>query len=95
MKPLTTYERFVRTSPAHCQLVRKEEFVLEVTEALTEAMETRGVRPEQLARKLGKSPAAFSRILAGHRQLTLRRVAEVADALGCRPTLRLEPLRRS
>lgn len=89
MKPHTDYEMFESSSPENRRLLREEELILEVTIALSEAMEKAEMTKSQLAAKLGKSPAFVTQILAGGRNLTLRTMASVADALGSRVTIHI------
>lgn len=89
---LTDYEVFETVSAQTRRLVRQEELILEVTEALAEAMNRQGVTKAELARRLGKSRGFVSQVLAGGRNLTLRTIADVADALGCQ--IRVQTVRR-
>lgn len=77
----TDYEVFEESTETR-RLLRQEELILEVTEALTAALEGANVTRTQLAERLGKSKGFVSQILAGGRNLTLRTLADVADALG-------------
>lgn len=78
----TDYERFEQSSTAARRLLREEELILDVTDTLCEAMDRDGVSRADLARELGKTRGFVSQILDGERNLTLRTVAGVADALG-------------
>lgn len=82
-RQMTTYESFRDASVQNRRLLRQEELILEVTEALSEAMIRQGISKTELARRLGKTKGFVSQILAGGRNLTLRTIADVADALGC------------
>ncbi len=82
-RQVTTYESFRDASAQNRRLLRQEELILEVTEALSEAMAREGVTKTELARRLGKTKGFVSQILAGSRNLTLRTIADVADTLGC------------
>jgi len=77
------YEIFESSSDTNRRLLRQEELILEVTEALSEALEQQRVTKAALAARLGRSKAFVTQILAGGRNLTLRTLADVADALGC------------
>ncbi len=59
-----------------------EKLILEVTEALSEAIEKRGLTRSEVAKRLGKTKGFVSQLLAGDRNLTLRTVADIADAIG-------------
>jgi transcriptional regulator with XRE-family HTH domain len=82
------YEEFESSSAANRRLLRQEELILEVTEALAEALQREGITRTQLAARLGRSKGFVSQILAGQRNLTLRTIADVADALRCRIKVR-------
>lgn len=71
------------------RLVCQEELIVQVTEALTQALEHAGVKKVELAKRLGKSPGFVSQVFGGGRNLTLRTVADIAGALSLRPTLEL------
>jgi len=77
----TDYEVFEHSTETR-RLLRQEELILEVTEALTAALDRANVTRTQLAERLGKSKGLVSQLLAGGRNLTLRTLADVADALG-------------
>ena len=81
-RPLTDYEVFERSSAHNRRLLRQEELILEITEALREALAREGITKVELANRLGKTKGFVSQILAGGRNLTLRTIADVADALG-------------
>ena len=86
----TEIERFEESSRRR-RLLREEELILEVSEVISEAMQRRGRNKSGLAKALGKSKGFVSQILAGNRNLTLRTIADIADALGCRIVFRLSP----
>src|SRR5712692_1994012 len=83
-KARTDYEAFEQSSVANRRLLREEELILDVTEALSEMLEEEGVAQTMLAQRLGKTKGFVSQILAGGRNLTLRTIADIADALGYR-----------
>ena len=76
-------------------LVRQEEFILEVTERLTEALLEKGVTKAELARRMARTPGFVSQVFGGGRNLTLRTISDVAAALSLRPELELTPVRES
>lgn len=67
------------------KLVRQEEFILAVTEALASALEQSGMSQSRLADKLGCTRGFVSQVLAGGRNLTLRTIADIALALDVKP----------
>jgi transcriptional regulator with XRE-family HTH domain len=79
---LTDVERFERSSTEGRRLLNQEKLILEVTEALSEAIEQRGLTRSEVAKRLGKTKGFVSQLLAGGRNLTLRTVADIADAIG-------------
>lgn len=54
---------------------------------------TTGLSQEDIAAKLGKSPASISRWLSGQHNMTMRTMHDLARGMGCRLVLTLEPLR--
>jgi len=78
------YEEFESSSVQNRRLLRQEELILEVTEALCEMMQKEGITWKQLAGRIGKSELAVRQCLEGGRNLTLRTAATVADGLGYR-----------
>ncbi len=86
-----SYREFETSSVERRRLLRAEELILEVTEALAEALARENLSKAGLAERLGKSRAFVTQVLAGNRNLTLRTAAEFADALGYR--LRVRPVR--
>ena len=83
-KARTDYEAFEQSSVTNRRLLREEELILDVTEALSEMLEEEGMTQTMLAQRLGKTKGFVSQILAGGRNLTLRTIADIADALGYR-----------
>lgn len=83
-KAHTDYEVFEQSSVRNRRLLQEEELILDVTEALSEMLERESVGRTALAQKLGKTKGFVSQILAGGRNLTLRTIADIADALGYR-----------
>jgi plasmid maintenance system antidote protein VapI len=86
-KDLATYEEMLLEDP---QGLRQEELIIEVTEALARALRTSGLTQTELASRLGKTKGFVSQILGGGRNLTLRTLADVAGALGCKVQVQLK-----
>jgi transcriptional regulator with XRE-family HTH domain len=78
----TDYERFERKSESARRLLREEELILDVTENICVALTSEAVTRMELARRLGRTKGFISQLLGGGRNLTLRTIADVADALG-------------
>lgn len=89
IRQATDYDRFKESSARSRRLLREEELILDVTEVLTECLHKRGITQTELATRLGKSKGFVSQVLAGGRNLTLRTVADIADALDCSAIIRL------
>ena len=90
----TDCEAFEMSSVSNRRLLRQEELILEVTEALSAALEKEGITKKDLADRLGKTRGFVSQLLAGGRNLTLRTIADVADALECRIRIHCEKPRQ-
>lgn len=82
MPRATSYEAFEASSVRNRRLLRQERLIGDVTEALSELLEREGVTKAELARRLGKTKAAVGEALSGEANLTLRTIADLADALG-------------
>ncbi|MHB8382164.1 MAG: helix-turn-helix domain-containing protein [Candidatus Binataceae bacterium] len=78
----TEIERFENASPTNRLLLKQERLILEVTELLSAALEESGLTKSELARRLGKTKGFVSQLFSGGRNLTLRTISDVADALG-------------
>ncbi len=96
MKPTPTdIELFEASSPKNRRLLRQEDLILDMTELLSAAMEDKGITKSELAKRLGKTKGFVTQVLSGNRNLTLRTIADIADALGFRVRVRREPLPRA
>ena len=65
------------------RLFNQEALILEVTEAICGYMEEHEITRVELAKRLGKTKGFVSQLLNGDRNLTLRTLADIVDALGC------------
>lgn len=88
-REISDYSEFEASSVASRRLLRQEELILKATEVLSQQLELQRVSKVELARRLGKSKAFVTQVLSGGRNLTLRTLADFADALGCRAELSL------
>lgn len=86
---MTSDKEKLTEDPEFNRLLRQEELILEVTEALVSALKTAELSKKDLAARLGKSKGFISQLLAGGRNLTLRTIADIALALKMRPKFRL------
>lgn len=91
----TEYDRFEKSSEAARRLLRQEELILDVTCTLAEALDREGMMKTSLAQNLGRTKGFVSQLLAGGRNLTLRTIADMADALGYRVKVVLEKEHRN
>lgn len=64
------------------RLLNEERFILEVTERICAFMDEKGISRSELAQRLGKTKGYVSQLLSGGRNLTMRTVADVSQALG-------------
>jgi transcriptional regulator with XRE-family HTH domain len=85
-KELTSYEEMERED---ARGLRQEELIVEVTEALARALRTSGLTQAEIANRLGKTKGFVSQIMGGGNNLTLRTLADVAGAIGCRAQVNL------
>lgn len=85
-----TYEAFQESSVDARRLLRQEELILDVTERLHAVLAERQVSRAELAQRLGRSKAFISQLLAGDRNLTLRTISDLSDALEVSPVIVFE-----
>lgn len=78
-----------KREPEYESLVAQETLILEATETIVGLMNEQNVSRLELSRRLGRTKAFVSQVLAGDRNMTLRTLADLAYALGC--TLRMTP----
>lgn len=71
------------------RLLREEALILEVVEELSGALSAANISKTELALRLGKTKGFVSQILSGGRNLTLRTIASVSDAMGYAPHFQL------
>lgn len=83
----STYELFEQSSERNRRLLREEELILDVTEAVSAAMREAGISKAQLAKRMGRTKGFITQLLSGSRNLTLRTLADIADALEARVTI--------
>lgn len=75
-------DKWASESPEYERMLAEEALILDVTEKVWELLESREMNKADLAKALGKSKAYVSQVLSGSRNMTLRTLADVADALG-------------
>ncbi len=86
-RPPTDYELFERASERNRRLLREEALIQDAAEAVSVVMQEEGVTKAQLARRMGRTKGFITQLLSGGRNLTLRTLAGVADALEARVTI--------
>ncbi len=86
----TEYEGFEGAGDAERRLLKQEELILDVTEMLCRVMIENEISRSELAERLGKSRAYVTQLLSGGRNLTLRTLSDLADALKCRSRFSLD-----
>lgn len=69
------------------RLLAQERLILEATETIVGLLEEQGVSRQELANRLGKTKGFISQILSGERNMTLRTLADLGQALGRRFSL--------
>lgn len=67
--------------------VAQEELILEASELICELLDREGVSRQELAQRLERSKGFVSQVLNTDRNMTLRTLADFADALGYRVEL--------
>ena len=90
--PISWLERHLGRSKEIRGIHEEERLVVEATEAIEHAMETRGVNRAALADLLGTSKANISQMLSGTRNMTLRTLGKIAFELDYRVQLDLAEL---
>ena len=88
MKPTQTIDEWIQESEENKKAFFREEFILDVTEAVCEHMEEHGINRAQLAERLGKSKSMVSQLLNGYRNMTLGTLADIAYALDLKVKVR-------
>ena len=78
------------TSAEHAWLFEQEALIVEVTEAIWALMEEQALNKADLAVRLGVSRAHITQLLNGSRNMTLRTLADIAQALGVRVRIVLD-----
>jgi transcriptional regulator with XRE-family HTH domain len=82
-RAMTDYER-IEADPSLRRELHGEELLMAATCAISEEMARQGLTKAALAQCMGRTRGDITQILSGARNMTLRTLAEVADALGCR-----------
>ena len=91
MKSKSYFEKFVSDSNRR-RLINQEMFILEATECLARLLEKEGVSKTELAKRLGKSRAFVTQVLAGGRNMTMRTFADILSVLGYQGKITVQPI---
>ncbi|BBO76138.1 hypothetical protein DSCW_35550 [Desulfosarcina widdelii] len=67
-----------------------ESLLLSITETLREQLKNEGMTRSMLAKKLGVSPAAVTKLLNGESNFTIKKLMSLADALNLEVQINLE-----
>ena len=78
-------------TPEDERLYQEEYLILDASERILQAMEEAGLTQADVAKQLDCSPGHISQLLNGERNMTLRSLADLAWATGCRVEVRLQP----
>lgn len=81
---MSTLTQWVHKSPERKRVYAQECLIVIVTERINLLMQRQDMTKADLARKLGKSKAHVTGLLSGGRNMTLRTLSDIAQALGCR-----------
>lgn len=72
---------WVNSSKENKRLFAQEGLILEATEAIWDAMDRRGWKKQDLAQALECTKSHITQLLNGNRNMTLRTLADLAEAL--------------
>lgn len=86
-------EEWVNSSLANQRAYARESLKVDVSEEIARVMSQVDVTNAQLARLLGCSRPNVQQLLDGTHSMTLRKLADIARALGCRVELKLKKVR--
>lgn len=75
-------DRWANASADERRVFEQEGLILQVTEEIWEALESKGWNKAQLANALGKSKSYVTQLLNGSRNMTLRTLSDICFALG-------------
>ena len=76
-----------KADPGYQRLVNEEAVILDLTEALCEAMNENGMTREEVAARAGVHPGALQRELEGAARIPLRDLIRIAGVVGLKPKL--------
>lgn len=77
-------------TPERRRVYEQECLIVETTEEIYKAMEAAGLSKVALAERIGSSKSNVTQLMSGSRNMTVRTLADIAAALGCKVTIRLD-----
>lgn len=86
---MKTLNQYINESVDANKIFEEEELILEVTEAVWQALEDTQLTKKDLANRIGCSTTDVTQFLNGSRNMTLRNLVRIAAALGRKVELRL------
>jgi transcriptional regulator with XRE-family HTH domain len=88
MEPKAEFKRFIEKYKYHPQFIL-EGILIDITEQIVSLMEEKKMSRIKLAEKLKCSPAYITKLLRGDQNLTVKKLVEIALALGTELTISL------
>lgn len=85
----TELHRWLEESEINRRMYAQEGLILEVAEQVWAALERRGVNKQELAQRLGTGKSHVTQVLNGGRNMTLRTLSDIAEALNQRVHVQL------
>ena len=86
---MATMNDWVSATPERQRLFAEEQLIAITAEEIYSAMERVNISKSTLAEVLDRSKAYISQVLSGSRNMTLRTLADIAEALDAKVDLRL------
>jgi transcriptional regulator with XRE-family HTH domain len=74
------------------KLYCREDLIFNVTEAICEVMENKGLSRKELADQAGVTKSNITQLLSGDHNMRLTTIADILFALGCKLTIGVAPL---
>jgi antitoxin component HigA of HigAB toxin-antitoxin module len=86
-REVSTYEAFYKLYP---EMLERETLECDTTECICKAMDEKNLTCKQLADKVGWSKKKLKRVLSGDISITVRQLARLLFACGCRAKIAVE-----
>ncbi len=77
------FKNWINYSPKNRRAYLQEGLILDVTEQIWAKMKKLNLKQKDVAQKLDCTPAHISSVLSGSRNMTLRTLSDITDALDC------------